>query len=245
MILLHELSFASLIANTKSEGIHKYKNGKIACYLKGVCSDSTYITTCETEAEAKEVVRRAKIERFIQRVSTIEPDISAGRVWRNKYIVYPDGKIFTLAGRELHGSPDKDGYTHSCVGKKDYRFHRIVAETFIPNPENKPQVNHIDGNKQNNKVSNLEWCTNSENQQHAIKNGLKQVLKGEHVGTSKLTENDIKFIRSHYKPRDRNFSGVALGKRFGVTGSLITCIAKGKTWKHVHVNTPETPSEAE
>lgn len=59
-------------------------------------------------------------------------------------------------------------------GKKvNFLVHRLVAEAFIPNPDNKPYINHIDGNIYNNHVSNLEWCTQAENVQHAVRTGLK------------------------------------------------------------------------
>ena len=71
--------------------------------------------------------------------------------------------------------------------------HRVVALAFIPNPENKPEVNHIDGNKQNNKVDNLEWVTPKENNLHAYKTGLTPIQTGI------LTDEDVKFIRDNYK----------------------------------------------
>ena len=62
--------------------------------------------------------------------------------------------------------------------QKTHKVHRLVAKAFIHNPKNKPQVNHIDGNKRNNKLNNLEWCTNGENQKHAFKLGLNIPRRG-------------------------------------------------------------------
>lgn len=82
--------------------------------------------------------------------------------------------------KELSKLKMPNGYTtvKLCVDGevKRYSIHRLVANTFIPNPKNKPQVNHIDGNKQNNNVDNLEWCTKSENQIHAVRNGLQKTI---------------------------------------------------------------------
>jgi DNA-binding transcriptional regulator YiaG len=76
--------------------------------------------------------------------------------------------------RSLIGSKlSKKGYQRVNITPLGVKFvHRLIAELFIPNPENKPQVNHIDGNKLNNHINNLEWVTNQENRDHAVANDL-------------------------------------------------------------------------
>lgn len=75
--------------------------------------------------------------------------------------------------RILKLQTDHKGYARVSLGKrKALAVHRLVAKAFIQNPQNKPQVNHIDGNKLNNCVENLEWCNNRENQLHAVRTGL-------------------------------------------------------------------------
>lgn len=116
--------------------------------------------------------------------------------------------------------------------KKQHRIHQMVARAFIPNPENKEMINHIDCNTQNNRVENLEWCTNSENQLHAIAHGLKTDIGVNH-NLSKLKEEDVRFIREHYKFRDTVYNTRTLGEMFGVSSSVISAIVLGKTYSSV------------
>lgn len=81
------------------------------------------------------------------------------------------------------------GYYTVSLNRKSFYIHRLVAEKFIPNPENKPCINHIDGDKSNNHISNLEWVTYSENMQHASKNGLQVAPKGGVLPHSKSVIN--------------------------------------------------------
>lgn len=130
-----------------------------------------------------------------------------------------------------------DGYVKVRLvhqGKdKTARVHRLVAEAFIDNPENKNTVNHIDGNKQNNIVSNLEWADRTEQMMHAYALGLKTSRTGTYNANAKLTDEQVREIRKSYVPYNRDFDTVALAKRYGVTNRVIGLIVKNKAYKNV------------
>ena len=92
------------------------------------------------------------------------------------YIIHSDGKVYNKRGKSICEWKDNCGYLQvklSKNGKWYYRrVHRLVTEAFIPNPNNLKQVNHIDGDKTNNDISNLEWCNNKENTKHGYENNL-------------------------------------------------------------------------
>lgn len=152
------------------------------------------------------------------------------------YSVNEQGDVFShISNRSLkpvfhsNGRPYvtlcKDGsYTIKAI-------YRIVAETFIPNLENKPHVNHLDGDVANSAKSNLEWATESENAQHAIAIGLRAIGVESH--NAKLTAEQVIFCRSHYIPRDREFSFNGLARRFGVNPSTIQRVVQGERYKEV------------
>ena len=111
----------------------------------------------------------------------LEPQVECleGEIWKQvpntikTYWVSNLGRFKNSSGTILVNSKlTPGGYNVVCIDNVTYRLHRIVALSFIENPENKEQINHIDGNKTNNAVSNLEWVTNKENQIHKFKSGL-------------------------------------------------------------------------
>ena len=192
--------------------------------------------TYPTEEQAREAVVITKIKLFEASVishgdnpSEIVESVEKG------YFASPNGNIYNQHGDLMVGAIDHCGYRHTILNRKNHSVHRIIAKTFIPNPDNLPCVNHKDGNKLNNSVDNLEWCTHSENVKHAYDNGLERKRCGEEHHAHKLTEEDVRYIKSHYIKRDKNFGAVPLSKMFDVDRTTIHDIVKEKTWKGVTI----------
>lgn len=130
---------------------------------------------------------------------------------------------------------DSDGYAHvqiSINGRRiTFSVHRLVANAFVPNPFGKPEVNHWNGIKTDNRAENLLWATRSENEKHAYDIGL--AATGEARYNAKLTNAQVKWIRAVYKPHDKEFGQRALAKMFGVDKSTIRHVVIGETYSRV------------
>lgn len=161
--------------------------------------------------------------------------------YEKEYAVSNLGNVYSLIFKSRYGTfkrqkllkPNisKSGYYSFAIGSqkeclmKRYLLHRLVALTFLPNPDNKTFVNHIDGDKSNNVVSNLEWCTRSENEIHAHKTGLKNFIKN-HRANACLSQQQVNQIRTI-----KDLSQRSIAKKYNTSQANISHIINNKTWR--------------
>lgn len=160
-----------------------------------------------------------------------------GRIKRIECIIkqnHPVQKERVIKERIIKSAINARGYERIILSNKEknnFSVHRLVATAFIENPFNKPEINHIDGIKNNNNSLNLEWATPKENMNHAHKTELMNLQRGENHWRSLLKKEDIIKIRSinpkKYKEQ------ILLAKYFQINVSTIRDILLNKTWRHL------------
>lgn len=159
-----------------------------------------------------------------------------GKVMRYGYVkktplghpFYHEPKLLKSNSSLRRGYPCVSLYGDS--GHKVVPVHRLVAQAFIPNPKNMPEVNHKDGVRTNSNASNLEWCTRAENIQHALDTGL--IKTGCAHKLSILTADQVRDIRMNCITSKRGYSQMDFARKYGVSRGCIKDVLYGRTYKY-------------
>lgn len=148
-----------------------------------------------------------------------------------EYDFYPDGRVFSHRSNKFLKPRNRNGYLgfrlYTARGTFEMAQHRIVAGLNIPNPDNRPMVNHKNGNRADNRPENLEWVTAVGNIRHAIRTGARP--RGERHFRAALNEQQVQEI---YAAKGQK-TQMALAKQYGVAQCTIKNILNHRTWKHV------------
>lgn len=176
-----------------------------------------------------------KAPKFIENDTPVYKHIN-GELWHNimgfpGYWINKKGEVLGRKGEKRVLSPNLKGYLYLTIrhseGRKILYVHRLVAKYFLSNENNYEEVNHINGNKNDNRVENLEWCNRKHNINHAIRTGLIQHPKGQDVHNSKLTNEEVVDIYTS------NLSLSELSSKYNVCKTTISNIRTGKSWNHI------------
>lgn len=218
------------IQSIKAKGYRQTKNGRYEAFVSDH-SESIFLGTYDTVDEAKKAVFDFRANRFASSVSEYGLNPDDGVSYEKNYIAFKNGMIFNLHGEKMIGGVNKSGYRHGIFNGRNRDFHKVIADTFLPNSDDLRDVNHKNGKKLDISVENLERVTHSENVSHAYRTGLARKVCGEEHHAHKLTKKDVDYIRSVYSKRDSHYGAVALASKFGVDRTTIHDIIRGKTWR--------------
>jgi len=149
--------------------------------------------------------------------------------YEDKYLVNNLGQLYSIRNKIILKPMKNQRYNYYSLmdkmNKKNILVHRLVASHFIPNPNNKPFVNHINGLREDNRAINLEWCTHKENISHAWATGL--CTKEQRMVGKKLNKMQVEEIRTLSK---NNTKGTVIAKMYNVTKTTISNIINNKQW---------------
>lgn len=154
--------------------------------------------------------------------------------WEESHEIFSDGvkSIIRKTGKDVNLKIHVQRYENVTMNNGDLckikRFHRVIAMTYLPNPNNYPQVNHIDGNKLNNSLSNLEWCTGEQNRKHARENNLYP--EGEWHPRAVIDNKTAEAIRVFSKENPK-MSQTKVGEVFGVSQHTVSRVVTYSTYK--------------
>lgn len=123
-----------------------------------------------------------------------------------------------------------NGYYTVYVSGSNKLVHRLIAEAFIPNPDNKPHINHKNAIRTDNRVENLEWCTPLENVRHSLSLNIRKLPMGQNHRKAKLKDSDVLKIRELHK---LGMGSKSISFLYPVMQCSISNIISRKTWKHI------------
>lgn len=161
--------------------------------------------------------------------------------YEDEYMIAKSGEIYSIRRQRIMNTARKNSYSNIVLCKNGRRstrtVHRLIMEAFITNSDNLPHINHIDGNKSNNSISNLEWCTISHNQKHAWvstekhnKSASDKAMEMNKM-TRILSDNDVRSIRDNYIPYKTPAKDIAV--KYKVSLSTIRAILEYKIYKEI------------
>jgi hypothetical protein len=158
-------------------------------------------------------------------------------IYDEHYLISNMGNVYSLRQHKiLKPAKHKQGYLvmalSTKLGKKTIMIHRLVAIHFLPNPHNKKEVNHINCNKSDNSIYNLEWVTPQENIRHAFANKCYPSRVGAKNSCAKLNDDKVKEIKEKLKSPYRGIM-ITLAKEYGVDPGVIYKIKAKKSWRHI------------
>ena len=221
--------FITWVLNSPSKN-YRLRNGIYIVYFRDKEGNPKDIGYYHTKLEALNKVVEVKFNRL--RCMIFENGLNniMCKIYNN-YLIFENGDIMSLRGNLLKGFVDRCGYREVTMNGRYERVHRMIAEAFLPNPKGLRDVNHIDGNKLNNDVQNLEWSSHSQNVLHAYQHNLTTKRVGENHHNHKLYNEAVRDIRNQIA--DCASTVEELATKYGVDKTTIRDVVRRKTWRHV------------